>query len=170
MSRWLILVFVLMAAPAHAAVRLDFYARDTDSRFPHAYVALSGTLDSTGEVIEANFGFTPYSITPAVLFGRINGHVVTGGPDYVAQGQLRFSLVLTDAEYARVMAVVEEWENFPQPSYDLDTRSCVTFVGAIAEAVGLSTPSEESLTRRPASFLLAVAEMNAEALQARGPA
>jgi hypothetical protein len=168
--RWLILIFVLLAAPAQAAVRLDFYARDTDARFPHAYVALSGTIESTGKVIDENYGFTPYVISPAVLFGRIDGHVISGGPGYVGQGELRFSLILTDEEYERVRAVVQDWQAFPQPSYDLDTRSCVTFIGAIAEAVGLTTPSGQALARRPASFLLAVAEMNAEALQARAPA
>lgn len=169
MLRWLILLFIVLATPSQAAVRLDFYARDTDSRFPHAYVALSGALDATGEPVDANFGFTPYRITPAVLFGRIDGHIISGGPDYVSQGQLRFSLMLSDAEYRQVMATVEEWRAFPQPSYDLDTRSCVTFVGAIARAVGLAVPEAPAFSRRPASFLAAVAEMNEDRLNGAIP-
>ena len=165
--RWLLLIVLCLAAPAEAAVRIDFYSRDTDTRFPHAYVSLTGTLDTTGEAVEADYGFTPYSISPLALIGPIRGHVVSAGREYVSQGGVRFSMVLTDDEYARVMAVVSEWQSRAQPSYDLETGNCVTFVADIAQALGLRIPDDPRLGRRPTTFLNRVATMNAHLLEAR---
>ena len=51
------------------------------------------------------------------------------------------------------MAVVERWRNRPQPSYNLNRRNCVHFVGELAEAVGLRVEYVQRLMKRPRSFL-----------------
>ena len=160
-------LWLLWAAPALAGVRIDFYSRDTDVRFPHAFVVLQGTLDATGEAVDANYGFTPRLLTPLVLLGPIDGQVVSVGPEYWAQAHRHFSLELSDAEYARVMAVVEDWSSRPQPSYRLDEANCVGFVAAIAAALGLQVQDLDRYMRRPTSFLRATARRNAALLQSR---
>lgn len=162
-------LWLLLAAPALAAVRIDFYSRDTDVRFPHALVALQGTT-ADGAPIDANYGFTPYSLTPLALLGPVDGHVVSVEPDYLLRARLHFSMVLDDDEYARVMAVVERWRARPQPSYSLDTANCVTFVAEIAAALGLDVSDLARFVRRPTSFLRAAAARNGDWLAARATA
>ena len=112
---------------AFAAVRIEFRSRDSDTRFPHAFVLLSGALDSTGEAIETTYGFTPVgTLTPAILATPFEGHVKPVKPADIAKSNLHFTFIITDAEYARVMTVVEEWQALPQPSYRLRERNCLT--------------------------------------------
>jgi hypothetical protein len=60
------------SAPAWAEVEIRFHSKDFGVTFPHAFIVLSGTLDSTGERIDANYGFTVrHLIGPSVLFGRV---------------------------------------------------------------------------------------------------
>ena len=165
----LLLVFG-WALPAGAAVRLDFYSRHQARHFPHAFVVLQGALDDTGEPVDANYGFTPYGIGPALLLGPVRGKVVSADADYVTKGTRWLSLELTDAEYRRVAAVVEEWRTRPQPSYHLDERNCVTFVAALAAAAGLEPPADRALMKKPAAFLQALKLRNQPLLDVRGDA
>jgi hypothetical protein len=45
------------------------------------------------------------------------------------------------------MAVVDQWRNYPQPSYNLDTHNCVTFVKEIA--LQLPASDDEKFIRSP---------------------
>lgn len=155
------LLFFSFAVPVQAAVEVAFYSRELGgNNFPHAFVVLRGTVDSTGEVVDTAYGFTAKAITPAILWGSVAGEVVVETPRQIARSDRQFAVTLDDARYARLMAVVETWRNRPQPSYNMNRRNCVHFVAEIAEAVGLRVEQPARLMKRPRSFLLHVRELN----------
>jgi hypothetical protein len=159
-----------LSGPAFASVEIAFYSRELGgNNFPHAFVALKGTVDSTGEQVDTSLGFTAHSVTPALLFGPVRGEVVVEGERQIARSNRQFAVTLTDAQYRTVMAVVEEWRNAPQPSYNLRRHSCVHFVSAIAAAIGLRVDNNQRLMNRPRSFLELVRELNPQ-LAASAPA
>jgi hypothetical protein len=149
----LALCAVLLPAPAIAAVVITFYAREFGSQFPHGLVTLEGTLDRGGERIRTNYGFTATHVTPAILFGAVRGVVEPSSEGYVRGSEAHFALTLTDAEYDKVMETVARYAALPQPSYNLNRRNCVHFIGEVAAAIGMSAEVPRSLNRRPKSFL-----------------
>lgn len=154
------------AAPAAAAVQIAFHSKDFGTTFPHAFVVLTGTVDATGEAVNANYGFTVRNlIGPSVLLGRVRGVVESVGPGYVENSNRHFSMVLSDDQFRQVVALVERWHDLPQPSYSLDRRNCVTFVAEVAELLGLEAETR-GLMRRPRAFLDRVRERNAERIAA----
>ena len=159
----------LWAAAAPAAVEIRFHSKDFGATFPHAFIVLHGTLDATGEAVDANYGFTlKHLVGPSALFGPVEGVVESAGPGYIAGSNFHFALVLSDDDYRNVMALVERWRNLPQPSYRLTRRNCVTFVAEIAALLGL-TADPNGFMRRPRAFLDRVREINSGALAARAP-
>jgi len=163
LARLLLALLLLCAFPAQAlaAVEIAFYSRELGgNNFPHAFIALSGTVDATGEAVDASYGFTAKSVTPALLFGSVSGEVVVEGPQQIARSDRQFALTLTDDQYRAVMAVVERWRGRPQPSYHLNRRNCVHFVGELAESVGLRVEYADRLMKRPRSFLQHVRSLN----------
>lgn len=167
----LFLALFLLLCPVHAraAVEIAFYSRELGSNFPHAFVVLRGTVESTGEAVDTSFGFTAHSVTPALLFGSVRGEIVVEGERQIARSDRQFALTLTDAQYRSVMAVVEEWRSRAQPSYNMNRRNCVHFVAAVAEAIGLRVERPERLMKKPRSFLQLVREHNPQ-LAAAAPA
>jgi hypothetical protein len=167
---WLLVFLVFgLPVPASAAVEIAFYSRELGgNNFPHAFVALHGNVDSTGEAVDTSYGFTAHSVTPALLWGSVSGEVVVEGPRQIARSTRQFAVTLTDAQYRAVMAVVEEWRNRPQPSYNLNHRNCVHFVAELARTIGLRVEEVPGLMKRPRSFLLHVVELN-PALAAGAP-
>jgi hypothetical protein len=173
----LVLALLGASAPARAAVTIDFYsheltlvARGLNTYFPHALVILRGTTDD-GTRVDANYGFTARTVFINILWQRVTGEMdptplPTG---YLDGADRRFSFTLTDAQYRAVLATVERWKNWPQPSYDIDERNCVIFIKEIAQAVGLSVSDEKRFVRAPSDFLLDVAQRNAAFLSAQGP-
>jgi hypothetical protein len=163
-SRFWLLAFLLLLgvqAPAAAAVEIAFYSRELGgNNFPHAFVALHGTVDSTGEPVDTTYGFTAHSVTPAILFGSVTGEVVVEGARQMARSTRQFALTLSDERYQAVMAVVDQWRNRRQPSYNLNHRNCVHFVAELARTVGLRVEELPRLMKRPRSFLLHVRELN----------
>jgi hypothetical protein len=161
---WLLAFLFLLSgiqAPAAAAVEIAFYSRELGgNNFPHAFVALHGIVDSTGEQVDTTYGFTAHSVTPALLFGSVTGEVVVEGARQMARSTRQFALTLSDERYHAVMAVVDQWRNRPQPSYNLNHRNCVHFVAELARTVGLRVEELPRLMKRPRSFLLHVRELN----------
>ena len=161
-------VSLLWSSAAEAAVRIDFRSRDTDSRFPHAFVVLTGTVDSTGEAVNANYGFTlKQTISITILAMPADGQIHAVRENDIPNSNLHFSLVLSDAEYQTIVKLVEEWKALPQPSYRLRERNCVTFVAAVAAALGLDASMVRGLELKPHSFLDSVAERNRALIAAR---
>ena len=70
LALWLCLLAGL-PAPAFAAVEIAFHSRELGGSFPHAFVRLSGTIDSTGEPVDIAYGFTARAVSPAILFGPV---------------------------------------------------------------------------------------------------
>ena len=163
------LLALCWAGPALAEVEIEFRSRDFGVTFPHGFIVLRGTLDSTGEAVSANFGFTVrHVVGPSILLGPVEGEVESLPDDYARGGNHHFTLVLSDEQYWRVMALVERWRALPQPSYRLDRRNCVTFVAEVPTLLGLEAETQ-GLMRRPKAFLDRVRERNQALIAAHSP-
>jgi hypothetical protein len=170
MRRLLLLFFLLLwPATGHAAVTISFYSRDFGMRYPHAFIVLRGTLDSTGEAVDANFGWTTTAPDLVVVTGRwVKGSTSSVDASYIRKSQEDFSLILTDEEYLAVMARVQDWRARPQPSYSLNEANCVYFVADIARTLGLKADPRAGLMLKPKTFLLRVRDDNRAMLASRG--
>ncbi|HEX8240176.1 MAG TPA: hypothetical protein VF574_10600 [Allosphingosinicella sp.] len=150
----------LAAAPGWAAVSITFYSKELGASFPHAFVILEGTPDRGGARIAEDYGFTAKTISPAILWGKVAGEVITDhSVSYVKGSDRHFTVALTDFEYDRVMATIARWRAARQPSYDLDRHNCVHFVADLAAAIGM-TPDTSKLMKKPRSFLEALVARN----------
>jgi hypothetical protein len=146
---------LLAGVPAFAAVEIGFYSRELGgNNFPHAFIRLTGTVDSTGQAVDIAYGFTARAVTPALLFGAVSGEVMIESEARVRASDRQFRLTLTDEQYATVLRVVQQWRDLPQPSYSLGRANCIHFVAAVAAAIGLRVELVRGLMRRPRSFLI----------------
>jgi hypothetical protein len=160
-------LLALTAAPGWAAVSITFYSKELGTSFPHAFVVIEGTLDRGGPRIEEDYGFTAKTISPAILWGKVSGQVITDhGVSYVKGSDRHFTVALTDGEYDRVMATIARWRSAKQPSYDLDRHNCVHFVAELAAAIGMS-PDTGKLMKKPRSFLQSLTAQNRAWLTSR---
>ncbi len=162
------LVFFVLAAPAQAAVTITFYSHDMEligdglvTYYPHGFVLLSGS-DANGRPVQDNYGFSAKNFYPNVLWQSVEGTLDEEPlPDgYVGRSDRHFSFVLSAEQYGAVMAVVEKWRNWPQPSYNIDSHNCVHFVKEIAQAAGLAVSDDKKFNREPGDFLDDVALRN----------
>ena len=161
-------LLALAAAPAWAAVSVTFYSKELGASFPHAFIIFEGIPERGGRRIEEDYGFTAKTISPAILWGKVAGEVITDhSVSYVRGSDRHFTLTLTDAEYDQAMATVERWRAAAQPSYDLDRHNCVHFVAEIATSVGLAADTRR-FTKKPRSFLEGLTRANQARLEARG--
>lgn len=157
----LALLLLGLPVPAQAAVEISFYSREMQgNNFPHAFVALRGTVDGTGAVVDTSFGFTAKAITPAILLGSVGGEVVVEGANQIERSDRQFAVTLTDQQYGAALAVIERWRNRRQPSYNMNRRNCVHFVGEVAQAIGLRVEFPQRLMKRPRSYLQHIRALN----------
>jgi hypothetical protein len=152
------LFFFALVSGACAEVTLTFYSHHFGTygfavTFPHAYVELSGTTGADAKPVKANFGFTAQTISPSILWESVEGYIISMPDDYIAMSQPHFSLRISDEQYRSVLAIVDRWRKYPQPSYHLDTRNCVTFVKEIAIALQLPVSNNVKFIRSPKEFL-----------------
>lgn len=161
-------LFALAPAEASAAVEITFYSKEFGTTFPHAFVEMKGQLDETGEIIEANYGFTATHVSPAILMGSVQGEVISLGKAYIGKSDPHFSITLSDAEYRQVMATVEQWRSFEQPSYNLNRQNCVFFVARVAAALGMKAVTPKELMKKPRSYLQFLKQENQAWLETRG--
>lgn len=161
---FLIAPMMLWANAAYANVTITFYSHELGSQFPHAFATLKGKVNSTGETVDTNVGFTATSTGPGILFGPVTGHISEAKPNYIASSNPHFSYELTDAEYRAVMAVTEKWRNKKQKSYNLNTANCVHFIAEVATAAGLKINSSSKYYKKPTSFLKEVTTLSRERL------
>ena len=159
-SLLIITIFSLFSAPARAEVVATFYSHDFGDHFPHAFVKLKGQVDTTGEAVDTNYGFTATSVSPAILMGSVKGMVETKDSKYIAASNPHFSVKLSDAEYLRFMAFVEKWRALPGKSYNLGKRNCVHFAMEAAALLGLSVNRQSRYLKKPKTFLLEVMGLN----------
>jgi hypothetical protein len=149
-----------VSTSAQAEVIATFYSHDFGDHFPHAFVKLTGTVDSTGEKVDTNYGFTAVSVSPAILMGSVKGMIEIKDAKYVSKSNPHFSLRLSDAEYARFMAFVDKWRNLPGKSYSLNKRNCVHFAMEAAALFGLTVNRQSKFFKKPKSFILEVMKLN----------
>jgi hypothetical protein len=163
-------LLLLACAPgqARAAVDITFYSKEFGTSFPHAYVALKGTLDRSGERIDANYGFTATHVSPAVLMGSVEGEIMSVDAKYQSESDAHFTIRLSDAEYDQVIATVERWRTLKQPSYNLNRQNCVFFVAHVAAALGMTAETPRALMKKPRSYLELLGRANRAWLAARG--
>jgi hypothetical protein len=166
---WL-LAAALQLAPSVAAAAVDvtFYSKEFGANFPHAYVALKGTLDRSGERVDANYGFTATHVSPAVLMGSVAGEIMSVDAKYQSESDAHFTVRLSDAEYDQVMATVERWRALKQPSYNLNRQNCVFFVAHVAAALGMTAETPKALMKKPRSYLEMLGRANRAWLAQRG--
>lgn len=161
--RFMRLLFVLFALclslPAHAGMTISFWSHDMDKNFPHTFITTHGT-DAQGRSVDANYGFTATSLTPALLWGSVNGKMEDLSPGYIQRSQKRFTMAISQEDYDRVMAVVHKWKALKGKSYNLNTRNCIHFVGEVGIALGLKVSWEKALMKKPRSFLDKVMALN----------
>lgn len=167
MGRFLAILLAIMGAgwatPALADVRLSFHSFNGSlfvGRYPHAFIVLQGTLDSTGEVINENYGFSAKSAGPSLLNGPAVHEIAVEEGDYIAKTNRHFSVRISDAQYRAVVAEMRAWRDAPGKYYDLDTRNCIHFVGKIAQMVGLTVDYPEKMLRRPKKWLNHITALN----------
>jgi len=171
MMRRLFLFLILAlgwAGAASAEIEIHFHSKDMASTFPHAFVRLTGTDERTGEAIDTNYGFTPASLSPAILLGPVHGMMQAVSREYLERSDRHFSLKLSDEQYRTVLAIVEKWRTAPQPNYRLNSRNCVHFVAEVAAALGLSAQPERKLVKKPKSYLRKVTQDNLALIEAWG--
>jgi hypothetical protein len=157
---FIVAVFSLYPVSANAEVLATFYSHDFGDHFPHAFVKLKGTVDATGEAVDTNYGFTAVNTTPAILWGPVRGKIETKDAKYIASSNPHFTLKLSDAEYAKFMALVEQWRNIPGKSYVLNSRNCVHFVMEAAALLGLNVNRKSKFFKKPKTFTLELMKLN----------
>ena len=156
------LVGALAATPALADVRMHFHSFNGSvlfGRYPHAFVVLEGTL-SDGTRVNENYGFTAKEASPAVLNGPVRHRVAIEKPHYIRSTNRHFSVTLGDAQVRRARALMKRWRDAPGRFYDLDTRSCIHFVGEMAKIAGLKVAYPKDMLRRPKKWLDYIDRLN----------
>lgn len=156
-----LLLLVGVAPRADAAVTITFWSHEFGNSFPHAFFSLRGTPDAGGAPVDANYGFTAKTISPAILMGTVPGRLDISKPAYIDSSDAQFSVVLTDAQYAAVLALTRDWGEEGDHSYNLNKRNCVHFVQEAARRSGVANVDFPALMKKPRSYLLAVAAANA---------
>lgn len=170
MSRFLAALLCALAAllplPALAAVTISFHSFNGSylgGRYPHAFIVLDGTLDSTGQRIHENYGYsTSDSALSVMLGGRHTGIIQIEKEKYIASTNTHFTMKISDALYHRIIAEVNAWRDGPGVKrYELDHRNCLHFIARIAELVGLrGTAVPQDMVRRPKLYLNLVTRNN----------
>ncbi len=156
------LVLLTAALPAHAAVTMIFWSHELGQTFPHAFVTLRGTPDRGGPPVDTNYGFTAKSVSPAILFGPVPGRMEVLKSDYIDSSTAHFSVLLTDAQYADILALVAAWsDDKGYGVYRLASHNCVHFVKEVAHRVGLVDLDRPKLMKKPRSYLNAIGVANA---------
>ena len=153
---------LFVAHPAMAQVQMHFHSFNGSvffGRYPHAFVVLEGKL-SDGTRVNENYGFTAADPSPAVLRGPVKHAILTEPQKYVDSTNRHFSVTLNDAQVAKVRATMRQWRDAPGNAYNLDTRSCVHFVGAMAQIAGLRVAYPKKMLRRPKNWLNYIGGLN----------
>jgi len=149
------------AMPAWAAVTITFWSHELGNSFPHAFFTIRGVPDAGGAPVDANYGFTAKAITPALLMGSVAGRLDISKPFYIKGSDAQFSVVLTDAQYARVLTLIAAWDDKTGDGrYNINDRNCVHFVKEAARIAGLADLDHPKLMKKPRSYLQAVAAAN----------
>ncbi len=153
-------LLMLCTSPSRAEYVVSFYSHEYSADFPHSFVTIKGAPDGGGPLVDADYGFTAKAVTPAIMMGSVPGEVENPKPNYVAHSQKQFSLTIHDAQYAALMTIVNRWRVKPGSDYNLNKHNCVSFVGEIAQTIGLKATLDRTLIKHPKAFLESVMRAN----------
>ena len=156
------LLWLVVAVPAQAAVTITFWSHDFGSSFPHAFFTMRGIPDAGGEPVDVSFGFTAKTVSPALLFGTVPGKVERPKISYMDASDAQFSVILTDAQYAGELALIQAWDETRggDSHYNLNNRNCIHFVKEAARIAGLAKIDQPDLMKKPRTYLETVAAAN----------
>lgn len=167
MIRFLTIIAALftaaLATPAAAEVRMSFHSFNGSiffGRYPHTFVVLEGTLESTGAVVNENYGFTAKRANTSVLRGPVEHAIKIEDAEYLESTNRHFTVTITDEQYRQVRATMRAWRDAPGRYYELDTRNCVHFVGEMARIAGLTVEIPRKMVRRPKKWLNHMSAIN----------
>lgn len=153
-------MLIAAVAPARASVTMSFWSRDFGSYFPHAFFTLNGRPDHGGAVVNESYGFTAKSLSPAILMGTVAGRIDKTAEGYMLHSHPHYSVVLTDAQFAAVEKLVEDWGDRGDHHYNMNTRNCVHFIAEAARRSGLTVEAPVSLMKKPHAFLDSLVPLN----------
>ena len=154
-----------MAAPGYASAHImvlfhSFNGTLLFGRFPHAFIELTGTRDADGRPVHENYGYTPVTISPAILSGNVAGTIYVEDEKYLKTTNVHFAVPISDAQYGLIREEVARWRDAPGKAYSLQTHNCISFVARIAELVGLKAAIPADMIKRPKAWLNYVGEIN----------
>lgn len=154
---------LLWTAPAAADVQLRFHSFNGSvlaGRYPHTFIELTGELERDGTPISENYGFTAKSVGPSILRGPVVHDISIEKPKYLKKTNVHFTVDISDAQYFRIVAEMKKWRDAPGKYYDLDSRNCIHFVGAVAQIVGIKVEYPKKMLRRPKKWLNHISSLN----------
>ena len=159
----LALFALLWSSAALADVQIHFHSFNGSvlaGRYPHTFIVLEGTLESTGEAVNENYGFTAKSVMAAATKDWVE-HLVEGEEEkYVRSTNRHFSISLTDEQYYDIIREVRSWSMEPGKRYSLSERNCIHFVGAMAAKLGVKVEYPKNMLRRPKKWLNHITKLN----------
>lgn len=168
-SRHFALAFALLLAAllpqaARAQVLLSFHSFTgsiTHGRYPHAFIALEGTLDGSRRRVRANYGYTPVTVSAAIFQGNVPAKIHVEKRKHLALTNRHFTVPISDAQYRAIEAEVQRWRDGPgMARYNLNTNNCVHFVARIAALAGLRVDFPQGLALRPKAWLNHITAIN----------
>ena len=165
LSLFLALIAFGWSGPALADVQVHFHSFNGSvlfGRYPHTFIVMEGELESTGEAINENFGFSARKVTTAILSGPVEHMVLAETEKTIRKTNRHFTLTITDDQYYRLKQEVLAWRNAPGKFYDLESRNCIHFVGRMAQLLGLEVEYPDNMLRRPKKWLNHITDMNPE--------
>ena len=148
--------------PASAEVTMSFHSYNGSifGRYPHTFVIVKGTVDRTGEVVNENYGFTAKKVTTAILRGPVAHDIMVEEQSYIKKTNRHFTVKLSESQLAKVRSTMRQWRDAPGKYYDLDSRNCIHFVGAMAKIVGIKVSYPKNMLRKPKKWLNHIAAQN----------
>lgn len=159
MYRFLASLMLLFAAvPAHADVEVSFWSHELGVELPHAFFNVEGVV--RGKPVKGSYGYTPKSITPAILWGPVAGRIDYTDAGFISKSHEHFVVRVPDDRYDQLMALVQKYNVKPGSVYYMNTHNCVHFVAEAAQISGLKVVIDPKLMKRPTSFLRSVVAMN----------
>jgi hypothetical protein len=157
-------------AKADEIVGFYFHSWGVSSRgliyFPHAFVTIDpvpgpeASPDPRGETgyPPRSFGFVSAKPGPILLLHHTRGAVIDSAKDYLSVSRREFAVRVTDAQYQSLLDAVSAWQAVEGDPYDLRRRNCVTFVAAMARAIGMDVGDDRTLD--PLRFLIDLRQRN----------
>lgn len=158
----LALVALAWSGAAMAQVQIHFHSFNGSmfGRYPHTFIVLEGTLESTGARVNENYGFSARSSTAAITSGWAEHMVLQESEKNIRTTNRHFSITLSDAQYYRIVEEVRRWQLEPGKRYSLDERNCIHFVGAMAQVLGLKVEYPDDMLKRPKKWLNHITRLN----------